>query len=88
MFCKAKSATKKTFFLRGDLRSLSNKNVQMLDHFFALLFPKDSKSLKNIGHPTLGKRGKKTFKRYLKSEQTDGETHGQTDGHTDGHLDL
>ena len=28
--------------------------------------------------------GKKTFKRYLKSEHTDRRTHG----HTDGHLDL
>ena len=46
-FCKAKSATtKKTFFLRGDFRSLPNKNVQMLDRFFPLLFPKDSESLK------------------------------------------
>ena len=46
MFCKAKSAKKLTFFLRGDFRPLPNKNVQMWDHFFPLLFPKDSKSLK------------------------------------------
>ena len=37
---------KKNFFLRGNYRQLSNKNVQMLDHFFPLLFPKDSGSLK------------------------------------------
>ena len=43
---KAKSATKKNCFLRGDFRPLPNKNVQMLDHFFPLLFPKDSESLK------------------------------------------
>ena len=43
---KAKSAKKKTFFLRGDFRPLRNKNFQMLDHFFPLLFPKDSESLK------------------------------------------
>ena len=42
---KAKSATKKNFFARGDFRPLWNKNVQMLDHFFPLLFPKDSESL-------------------------------------------
>ena len=41
---KAKSA-KKNLFLRGDFRPLRNKNVQMLDHFFPLLFPKDSESL-------------------------------------------
>ena len=37
---------KNNFFLRGDFRPLPNKNVQMLDHFFHLLFSKDSKSLK------------------------------------------
>jgi hypothetical protein len=45
MFCKAKSERKKTFF-GGDFRPLSNKNVQMLDRFFSLLFPKDPESLK------------------------------------------
>ena len=45
MFCKAKSA-KKNFFLHGNFKPLPNKNVQMLDHFFLLLFPKDSESLK------------------------------------------
>ena len=43
---KAKSATKKNFFLRGDFRPLPNKNVQMLDHFFPLRFPKGSEYLK------------------------------------------
>ena len=43
---KAKSAKKKNFFLGGDFRPLPNKNVQMLDHFFPILFPKDSESLK------------------------------------------
>ena len=41
---KAKSAKKKK--LRGDFRPLRNKNVQMLDPFFPLLFSKDSESLK------------------------------------------
>ena len=44
---KAKSA-KKTFILRGDFRQLPNNNCQMLDHFFPLLFPKDSGSLKKF----------------------------------------
>ena len=39
-------SAKKNFFLRGDFRPLPNKNVQMLDHFFPLLFPQDSASLK------------------------------------------
>ena len=47
---------KKNFFLRGDLRPLPNKNVQMLDHFFPFLFPKDSESLKilDIRLPEVG----------------------------------
>ena len=127
--------------MRGDFRPLPNKNVQMLDHFFPLLFPRDSESLKildiqlrevgekrplngtskvkkvrekyfflarrfstifkqkcsylrpllavtfpqgfriskNIGHPTLENGGKKTFKRYLKSEHTHRRTDRQTD---------
>ena len=44
---------------------------------------KRKNSKKNIGHPTLGSGGKKTFKQYLKSEQTGGQTHRQTDGHFD-----
>ena len=54
----------------------------MLDHFFPLLFPKDSQSLKNIWHPSSGRGGKKTVKRYLKSEQTDTRTDRRTDRQT------
>ena len=57
---------------------------RILDHFQTKMFQSETISFsKNIGHPTLGSGGKKTFKRYLKSEQTDGQTHGQTDGQTD-----
>ena len=42
---QAKSA-KKNKKLRSDFRPLPNKNFQMLDHFFPLLFLKDSESLK------------------------------------------
>ena len=38
--------TKKNFFLRGNFRPLSKKNVRFWDHFFPELFPKDSESLK------------------------------------------
>ena len=58
----------------------------------SITFPQGFRISKNIGHPTSGSAGKKTFKRYLKSEhmdrRTDGQTHGQTDGQTDGYLDL
>ena len=64
--------------MRGDFRPLPNKNVQIWDHFFPLLFPQGFRISKNFGHPTSGKGGKKTFKRYLKSEQTDKQTDGRT----------
>ena len=44
----------------------ANTSFQNWDHFFPLLFPKDSESLKIFGHPTSGSGGKKTFKRYHK----------------------
>ena len=37
---------KKLFFFFWDFRPLPNKNVILWDHFFPLLFPKDSESLK------------------------------------------
>ena len=66
---KAKSATTKKLFLRGDFRPIPNKNVQMLDHFFPLLFPKDSESLKILDIRLWKQGGKKTVKGYLKSEK-------------------
>ena len=43
---------------------------------------------KSIGHPTLGSGGKKTFKQYLKSEQTDKHMDKHTDTQTDRQNDL
>ena len=45
-------------------------------------FPQGFRISKNIGHLTLGGGGKKTFKRYLKSEHTDKRTDGQTNRRT------
>ena len=53
-----------------------------------ITFPQGFQILKNVGHPTLESGGKKTFKRYLKSEQTDKQTYEQTDKQMDGHFDL
>ena len=47
----------------------------------SITFPQGFRISKNIGHP--GSGGKKTFKQYLKSEQTGGQTDGRTDGQTD-----
>ena len=41
-----KISQKKKIFVFGNFRPLPNKNVQIWDHFFPLLFPKDSGSLK------------------------------------------
>ena len=58
---------KKNLFWRGDFTLFIGKSFQISDHFFPLLLPMDSKSLKKIGHPISGSGGKKKFKRYLKS---------------------
>ena len=78
MFCNAKSA-KNFLKMCGDFRPLPNKNVQIWDQFFPLIFPERFRISKNIWHPTLGSGGKKMYKCYLKSEQTDRQTHRQMD---------
>ena len=65
--------------MRGDFRPLPNKNVQMLDHFFPLLVPKDSESLK-IFDIRLWEVG---AKRPLNgTSKVNGQTDRQTEGHT------
>ena len=43
---KTEKSEEKNFFLRGDFRQFSNKNVHIWDHFFPFFSPKDSESLK------------------------------------------
>ena len=64
--------------LCGDFTPFIILFFKFWDHFFSLLFPKESESLKilDIQHWEVG--GKKTFKHYLKSEHTDRQTHTQT----------
>ena len=45
---------------------------------FSITFPQGFQIFKNVGHPTLGSGGKKTFKWYLKSEQKNTWTDGRT----------
>ena len=76
---------KTNFFLPGDFRPLSNKNVQMWDHFFPLLFPKDSESLKilEIRFREVG------AKRPLNgTSKVNRQTNKQTDKHIYRHIDL
>ena len=67
---KAKSANKKNFFLRGDFRPLPNKNVQFWDHFFLILFPKDSEYHNSLDIWLREVGAKRRLNVTLKSEQT------------------
>ena len=74
-FVSQNQQTKKNFFLRGDFKKFSNKNVQMLDHFFPLLSPKDSESLK-ILDSRLWEVGAK--RRLNGTSKVNGQTHRRT----------
>ena len=63
-------------------QTTSKQKCSNLGPLLFITFPQGIRISKNIGHPTFGSGGKKTFKRYLKSEHTDGQTHGQTDRRT------
>ena len=59
--------------------------MAILNHFQTKMFKSEttsfhyfSRSSKNIGDPTSGNGGKKTFKRYFKSEHTDRRTDRRT----------
>ena len=70
---------KKKLFLRGDFRPFSNENVQMLDHFFSLLFPKDSESLKILDIRLREVGAKRPLNGTSKvNRQTDGQTDRRT----------
>ena len=78
LFCKAKSAKKMFYFVR-QFQTISKQKGLNLRPLLSITFPQGFPISKNIGQPTSGSGGKKTFKRYLKSEHT----HGQTDRQTD-----
>ena len=75
---KSEKKWRNFFFLWRDFQQFSIKNCSYLRPLLSITFPQGFRIFKNIGHPTLGKGGKKTFKRYLKSEQTDKQTDKQT----------
>ena len=69
--------------LRGDFRPLANKNVQTLDHFFPLLFPKDSESLKILDIRLREVGAKRPLNGTSKvNRQTDTHTHRYMDKST------
>ena len=65
---------KKTFFAR-QFQTTSKLKCSNVRPLLSITFP-------HIGHPTSGSGGKKTVKRFLKSEQTDKQTNRQTDRRT------
>ena len=79
---KWKKWRKKTFFCAAILTIFKQK-CSYLRPLLSITFPQGFWISKNIGHPTSESGGKKTIKRYLKSEQTDGHTDTRTHGHTD-----
>ena len=48
----------KNFFRQGEFTLFMSKNLQIWDHFFPTLFPKDSEKSKKFGHSTSGSGGK------------------------------
>ena len=72
---EGKICQKTNFLLRSNFTPFISKSFQIRHHFFPLLFSKDSESLKTLDIQS----NKKMFKRYLKSEQTDGRTDTRTD---------
>ena len=77
-----KISKKTNFSLHGEFRPLPKKNVQIWDHFFLLLFPKDSESLKflDIGLQKMGAK--------RRNSKVNIQTNGQTNRRTDRHFDL
>ena len=69
--------------MRGDFRPLPNKNVQMLDHFFPLLFPNDFEYLKILDIQLREVGAKRWLNGTSKvNRHMDGQTDKQTDGQT------
>ena len=69
--------------MRGDFGPFPNKNVQKLDHFFPLLFPKDSESLKILDIQFREVGAKRPLNGTSKvNRQTHRQTNTQTDRRT------
>ena len=78
--CKYQPKKPSSFFARRFQTTSEQKCLNVRPLLF-ITFPQGFRISKNIGHTTSGSGGKKTVKRYLKSENTD----RQTDKHTHTH---
>ena len=81
---KVKKVEKKKLFFVTRFSTIFKQKCSNLRPLLSITFPQGFRICKNIGHPTLGSGGKKTVKRYLKSEHTHRQTDGRTDVQTDG----
>ena len=77
-FVRQNQPKNKLFFAR-QFQTTSKQKCSNVRPLLSITFPQGFRISKNIGHPTSGSGGKKTVKRYLKSEQTDRQTHKRTD---------
>ena len=83
-YLKSEKVRKKKLFFARRFKTIFKQKFQMFDHFFPLLFPKDSESLK-ILDIRLREVG---AKRPLNgTSKVNGQTNRQTDRQTDRHTD-
>ena len=80
-FVRQNQPKNKLFFTRR-FQTYSKQKCSNVRPLLSITFPQGFRISKNIGHLTSGRGGKKTVKRYLKSEQTDRHTHKRTDKST------
>ena len=77
-FVRQNQQKNKLFFARR-FQTTSKQKCSNVRPLLSITFPQGFRISKNIGHPTSGSGGKKTVKRYLKSEHTDKQTHKHMD---------
>ena len=77
-----KKVWKNFFFLLRRFYTLYEQKFSNMRPFLFITFSQGFWISKNFGHPTLGSGGKKSVKRYLKSEQAHRHTDRQTDTRT------
>ena len=70
---------KKIYFFVWRFQTTSKHKCSNRRPLLSITFPQGFRISRNIGHPTLGSWGKKTFKQYLESEHTNRRTDTQTD---------
>ena len=76
-FVRQNQQKNKLFFARR-FQTTSKHKCLNVTPLLSITFPQGFRISKNIGHPTSGSGGKKTIKRYLKSEHTNKQTNRQT----------